>query len=65
MLPRAECLFALIAIRHARKLGDSDEGRHGKAMVGRDKLLRIEKASSFSLDEYSALGEPISTSRTC
>ena len=58
VLRRAECLFALIAIRHARKLGDSDDGRHGKAMVGREKLLRIEEASDFSLDEYAALEGP-------
>src|SRR5687767_1967774 len=44
VLRRAECLFALIAIRHARQVGDADEGRHGKAMVGRDKLLRIDEA---------------------
>jgi hypothetical protein len=55
VLRRAECLSALIAIRHARKLGDPDEGRHGKAMVGRDKLLRIDEASDFSLDDYAAL----------
>jgi hypothetical protein len=55
VLRRAECLFALIAIPHARKLGDSDDGRHGKAMVGRDKLLRIGEASDFSLDDYAAL----------
>lgn len=58
VLRRAECLFALIAIRHARKLGDGDDGRHGKAMVGRDKLLRIEEASDFSLDDYAALEGP-------
>ena len=58
VLRRAECLFALIAIRHARALSDSDEGRHGKAMIGRDKLLRIDEASDFSLDEYAALEGP-------
>jgi len=58
VLRRAECLFALIAIRHARRLGDSDEGRHGKAMVGRDKLLRINESSDFSLEEYAALEGP-------
>lgn len=55
VLRRAECLFALIAIRHARRLGD-DEALHGKAMVGRDKLLRIQdSASEIVLDEYAAL----------
>jgi hypothetical protein len=58
VLRRAECLFALIAIRHARRIADADEGRHGKAMVGRDKLLRIDEASDFSLDEYAALEGP-------
>jgi len=55
VLRRAECLFALIAIRHARTVGDDDEGRHGKAMVGRDKLLRIDEVSVFALEEYAAL----------
>ena len=58
VLRRAECLFALIAIRHARALSDTDEGRHGKAMIGRDKLLRIDEASDFVLDEYAALEGP-------
>lgn len=55
VLRRAECLFALIAIRHARVVGDEDEGRHGQGMVGRDKLMRIDEASDFSLDEYASL----------
>jgi len=58
ILRRAECLFALVAIRHARRVGDSDAGRHGKAMVGRDKLLRIKESSDFSLDEYAAMEGP-------
>jgi hypothetical protein len=58
VLRRAECLFALIAIRHARRLTDSDEGRHGKALVGRDKLLQIDESSDFSLGEYAALEGP-------
>jgi hypothetical protein len=58
VLRRAECLFALIAIRHARQLADGDDGRHGKAMTGRDKLLRISEADDFSLDEYAALDGP-------
>lgn len=55
VLRRAECLFALIAIRHARVVDDGDEGRHGRAMVGRDKLLRIDEATDFALAEYAAL----------
>lgn len=43
VLRRAECLFTLIAIRHARVVADGDDGLHGRAMVGRDKLLRIEE----------------------
>ena len=58
VLRRAECLFALIAIRHARRLADIDEGRHGKALVGRDKLLQIDESSDFSLDDYAALEGP-------
>lgn len=34
---RAECLFALAAIRHAQRLGE-DESLHGAGMVGREKL---------------------------
>jgi len=58
VLRRAECLFALIAIRHARRLGDSDEGRHGLGMVGREKLLRIDESGNFSLDDYAGLKAP-------
>ena len=58
VLRHAECLFALIAIRHARVAGDNDDGRHGRAMVGRDKLLRIEQSSSFALDDYATLEGP-------
>ena len=58
VLRRAECLFALIAIRHARVLDDGDDGRHGRAMVGRDKLLRIPAASAFALDDYATLEGP-------
>jgi hypothetical protein len=59
VLRRAECLFALVAIRHSRVVGDGDEGQHGRAMVGRDKLLRIaEDAAGFSLEDYAALEGP-------
>lgn len=58
VLRRAECLFTLIAIRHARKLRDTDEGRHGKALVGRNKLLRVDEARDFSLDDYARLEGP-------
>jgi hypothetical protein len=58
VLRRAECLFALIAIRHARVVGDNDDGLHGRAMVGRDKLLRIEEDSTFTLDDYATLEGP-------
>ncbi len=58
VLRRAECLFALIAIRHARVAGDNDDGIHGRGMVGRDKLLRIEEDSTFALDDYATLEGP-------
>jgi len=58
VLRRAECLFALIAIRHARVVGDDDDGRHGRAMVGRDQLLRITEDSTFALDDYATLEGP-------
>ncbi len=56
VLRRAECLFALVAIRHARILGDTDEGRHGRAMVGRERLLRIEE-DCFALGDYATTAE--------
>jgi hypothetical protein len=58
VLRRAECQFALIAIRHARVVGDNNDGLHGRAMVGRDKLLRIEEGRPFALDDYAALEGP-------
>jgi hypothetical protein len=59
VLRRAECLFALIAIHRARLVGANDDGRHGRAMVGRDKLLRITKdADGFALGDYATLDGP-------
>jgi hypothetical protein len=59
VLRRAECVFALIAIRHARVAGDGDAGMHGRAMVGRDRLLRIEEDSDgFALEDYATLEGP-------
>lgn len=58
VLRRAECLFALVAIRHARVVGDEDDGLHDRGMVGRDRLLRIEDDETFSLDDYAALEGP-------
>ena len=58
VLRRAECLFALIAIRHARVAGDGDDRLHGGGMVGRDKLLRIEDDSAFALEDYAAQEGP-------
>ena len=59
VLRRAECLFALIAIRHARVVGDGDEGRHGAGMVGRFSLGRIlEREKAIDLDDYAGLEGP-------
>jgi hypothetical protein len=59
ILRRAECLFALIAIRHARMAADQDEGLHGLGMVGRLVLRNIpEDVKSFNLDDYAALEVP-------
>src|SRR5437867_7734120 len=56
VLRRAECLFALIAIRHARVVGDDDDGRHGAGMVGRFSLLRIpEDDKAIELADYAGL----------
>ena len=57
VLRRAECLFALIAIRHARVV--DDDGRHGIGMVGRFTLLRIpENEKWIALDDYAGLEGP-------
>lgn len=59
VLRRAECLFALTAIRHARVEADGDDARHGVGMVGRFTLLRIpEDAKSIVLDDYAGLDGP-------
>jgi hypothetical protein len=56
VLRRAECLFALTAIRHSRSLADADEGLHGAGMVGRFELLRIGVDTEIiQLDEYATL----------
>lgn len=41
MLRRAECLYTLVAARHAHsdELGDREDGVHGPALVGRERLL--------------------------
>ena len=59
VLRRAECLFTLIAIRHARVAGDDDHGRHGAGMVGRLSLLRIqEDEQAIRLDDFADLEGP-------
>ena len=47
VLRRAECLFALIAIRHARVVGDGDERRRGS--VGFTALARRKCVTSGTL----------------
>jgi hypothetical protein len=59
VLRRAECLFALIAIRHARCVADGDDGRHGAGMVGRFSLLRIaEDDTEIVLEDFAGLEGP-------
>jgi hypothetical protein len=59
VLRRAECLFALTAVRHARVIGDGDDGRHGAGMVGRFSLLRIpEDEKTIELSEYADFDGP-------
>lgn len=56
VLRRAECLFALAAIRHSRVIGDGNERRHGARMVGRQELERIpEDATEIVLEDYAGL----------
>lgn len=53
---RADCLFSLIAERHAR-MTDNDNEKHGGAMVGRVQLLpaldRLEAGQELRLSEYT------------
>lgn len=53
---RADCLFSLIAERHAR-MTDHDNEKHGGAMVGRVQLLpaldRLEAGQELRLSEYT------------
>lgn len=53
---RADCLFTLIAERHARQT-DSDNERHGVAMVGRVRLLpaltNLEHGGMLRLSDYT------------
>jgi len=59
VLRRAECLFALIAIRHARRAADGDDGRHGAGMVGRFSLLRIaEDETEIELEDFTGFDGP-------
>jgi len=62
---RADCLFTLIAERHAQKLGD-DNYLHGIAMVGRSTLVEplrnLTKGESLKLSKY-ATQEPGNTDR--
>lgn len=54
---RADCLFTLIAERHARN-SDQDAERHGAAMVGRMKLTSaltaLEEGTPLRLSRYTA-----------
>lgn len=59
VLRRAECLFALAAIRHSRVSGDGGNEDHGVGMVGRFSLLRIsEDEKTIDLGEYAGLEGP-------
>ncbi len=59
VLRRAECLFALIAIRHARVLDDGDDGKHGGGAVGVRQLLRIPASDEpIVLDAYATPKAP-------
>lgn len=58
VLRRAECLFALIAIRHSRVLKTADEGLHGAGMVGRFELLRVSEEAAIALDDFAGLDGP-------
>lgn len=55
VLRRAECLFALIAIHHARVVGDGDDARHGGGMVGRLSLMRVPESDAIVLDDHAAM----------
>jgi hypothetical protein len=61
MFRRADCLFTLIAERHAH-VTDRDNERHGVAMVGRIQLVsaldRLENDQPLILSEYTAQDSP-------
>lgn len=58
---RADCLLTLVSERHARQT-DSDNERHGAAMVGRIQLLsalnRLENGQVLQLSHYTAQTSP-------
>ena len=59
VLRRAECLFALVAIRHVRIVGDDDHGRHDAGVVGRLSFLRIpDDQQAIRLDDFADLEGP-------
>lgn len=53
---RADCLFTVIAEHHARTVGEAN-GRHGAAMVGRQKLVaatqRLMSGQTLDLAEFT------------
>jgi len=55
VLRRAECLFTLVAIRHARNVADNDERRHGIAMVGRQQLLKVADQATVDLGVFATM----------
>ena len=58
---KADCLFTLIALRHAAKT-DQDEDNHGIAMVGRDTLGKVFNEQTIYLSAY-ATREPDNPNR--
>lgn len=63
---RADCLFTLIAERHARVMADTDPELHGPAMVGRDELTPavtlLDAGHELALSTY-ATSDPAERTR--
>jgi hypothetical protein len=61
---RGDCLFTLVAERHARQT-DRNDSRHGIAMVGREKLVPalsiLESGTPLRLSDFSTRDDSSST----
>lgn len=57
VIRRAECLLALISIRHSRASVDQDPARHDAALVGRQELQKVDQPV-VDLEDFAAFEGP-------